>query len=82
MVYIVQCLCQLVLTVRCPHSLCVQMIEWFDFHGHICLTFEMLGLSVFDFLVSVCVCVEGGQRSIIVCVEGGQRSIMSLCVYI
>ncbi|KAL5493770.1 hypothetical protein EMCRGX_G014994 [Ephydatia muelleri] len=31
-------------------DLCVQMIDWFDFHGHICLTFEMLGLSVFDFL--------------------------------
>ena len=34
-------------------SLCVQMLDWFDYHGHICLTFDMLGLSVFDFLVSV-----------------------------
>ena len=33
-------------------SLCVQMLDWFDYHGHICLTFDMLGLSVFDFLVS------------------------------
>ncbi|XP_059481827.1 probable serine/threonine-protein kinase dyrk2 isoform X2 [Neocloeon triangulifer] len=30
--------------------LCVQMTQWFDYHGHICLGFEMLGLSVFDFL--------------------------------
>jgi dual specificity protein kinase CLK2/3 len=34
-------------------SLCVKMIDWFDFHGHMCLGFEMLGLSVFDFLVSL-----------------------------
>ncbi|XP_041361818.1 uncharacterized protein LOC121377793 isoform X2 [Gigantopelta aegis] len=30
--------------------LCVRMLDWFDYHGHICLAFEMLGLSVFDFL--------------------------------
>ena len=34
-----------------PSSLCVQMLNWFDYHGHICLTFDMLGLSVF--LVSI-----------------------------
>ena len=28
------------------------MLNWFDYHGHICLTFDLLGLSVFDFLVS------------------------------
>ena len=27
------------------------MLEWFDYHGHMCITFDMLGLSVFDFLV-------------------------------
>ena len=27
------------------------MEEWFDYYGHICLTFDTLGLSVFDFLV-------------------------------
>lgn len=32
-------------------SLCVKMLDWFDFHGHMCIAFEMLGLSVFDFLV-------------------------------
>ena len=32
------------------HSVCVQMLDWFDYNGHICLTFDMLGLSVFDFL--------------------------------
>ncbi|CAL1532909.1 unnamed protein product [Lymnaea stagnalis] len=30
--------------------LCVQMLDWFDFHGHMCIGFDMLGLSVFDFL--------------------------------
>ncbi|KAG1669232.1 Serine/threonine-protein kinase Doa [Nymphon striatum] len=30
--------------------LCVKMIDWFNYHGHMCLAFEMLGLSVFDFL--------------------------------
>ncbi|CAC5424841.1 CLK2_3 [Mytilus coruscus] len=30
--------------------LCVQMMEWFDYHGHMCIAFDMLGLSVFDFL--------------------------------
>ena len=27
------------------------MLEWFDYGGHICIAFEMLGLSVFDFMV-------------------------------
>ncbi|CAG0912831.1 unnamed protein product [Notodromas monacha] len=30
--------------------LCVRLLHWFDYHGHMCLAFEMLGLSVFDFL--------------------------------
>ncbi|TRY71283.1 hypothetical protein DNTS_015978 [Danionella cerebrum] len=29
---------------------CVQMLDWFDHHGHICIVFELLGLSTFDFL--------------------------------
>uniref|UniRef100_A0A0P4VRH3 Putative lammer dual specificity kinase n=1 Tax=Rhodnius neglectus TaxID=72488 RepID=A0A0P4VRH3_9HEMI len=33
----------------CKH-LCVKMVHWFNYHGHICIGFEMLGLSVFDFL--------------------------------
>ena len=33
-------------------SLCVKMLDWFDYYGHIVISFEMLGLSVFDFLVS------------------------------
>lgn len=32
------------------HQLCVKMVHWFNYHGHICIGFEMLGLSVFDFL--------------------------------
>jgi dual specificity protein kinase CLK2/3 len=26
------------------------MLDWFDYHGHMCIAFEQLGLSVFDFL--------------------------------
>ena len=29
------------------------MLSWFNYWGHMCLLFELLGLSVFDFLVSV-----------------------------
>jgi len=29
---------------------CVGMVDWFDFHGHMCISFEILGKSVFDFL--------------------------------
>ena len=30
--------------------LCVAMRHWFDFSGHICLVFDLLGASVFDFM--------------------------------
>lgn len=30
--------------------LCVGMVDWFDYHGHMCISFEILGKSVFDFL--------------------------------
>lgn len=33
-------------------SLCAKMTSWFNYWGHMCLIFELLGLSVFDFLVS------------------------------
>uniref|UniRef100_H2TEA0 dual-specificity kinase n=1 Tax=Takifugu rubripes TaxID=31033 RepID=H2TEA0_TAKRU len=29
---------------------CVQMYDWFDYHGHMCISFELLALSTFDFL--------------------------------
>lgn len=29
---------------------CVRMLDWFDHHGHVCIVFELLGLSTFDFL--------------------------------
>ncbi|XP_017846499.1 dual specificity protein kinase CLK3 isoform X6 [Drosophila busckii] len=40
------------IAMKDPHGdhLCVKMIDWFDYHGHMCIVFEMLGLSVFDFL--------------------------------
>lgn len=30
--------------------LCGKMLSWFNYYGHMCLVFELLGLSVFDFL--------------------------------
>lgn len=41
------------LTYCCTFSLCVKMLDWFNYHGHMCIAFEMLGLSVFDFLVRI-----------------------------
>ncbi|CAO3689944.1 unnamed protein product [Umbelopsis vinacea] len=29
---------------------CIHLLEWFDFRNHICMVFELLGQSVFDFL--------------------------------
>lgn len=34
--------------------LCVRMFDSFNYYGHMCLTFEVLGESVFDFLKSNC----------------------------
>ncbi|KAI9539023.1 hypothetical protein NQZ68_009100 [Dissostichus eleginoides] len=31
-------------------SACVHILEWFDYHGHICIAFELLGLSTYDYL--------------------------------
>ncbi|KAK3699575.1 hypothetical protein QZH41_014276, partial [Actinostola sp. cb2023] len=31
-------------------SLCIKMLEWFNYHGHMCIVFEKMGLSVFDFM--------------------------------
>uniref|UniRef100_A0A1I8JNS0 Protein kinase domain-containing protein n=1 Tax=Macrostomum lignano TaxID=282301 RepID=A0A1I8JNS0_9PLAT len=30
--------------------LCIKLLSWFEFYGHICLVFDLLGKSVFDFL--------------------------------
>ncbi|XP_024917576.1 dual specificity protein kinase CLK2-like [Cynoglossus semilaevis] len=37
---------------RDPHNKkhCVQMLDWFNFYGHVCISFELLSLSTFDFL--------------------------------
>ncbi|XP_001370335.1 dual specificity protein kinase CLK1 isoform X1 [Monodelphis domestica] len=29
---------------------CVQMLEWFEHLGHVCIVFELLGLSTYDFI--------------------------------
>ncbi|KAG0165840.1 dual specificity protein kinase kns1 [Apophysomyces sp. BC1034] len=29
---------------------CIHLLEWFDYRNHICMVFELLGQSVFDFL--------------------------------
>lgn len=26
------------------------MLDWFDYHGHMCISFELLALSTFDFM--------------------------------
>uniref|UniRef100_A0AAQ5Y2S7 dual-specificity kinase n=1 Tax=Amphiprion ocellaris TaxID=80972 RepID=A0AAQ5Y2S7_AMPOC len=31
---------------------CVQMLDWFYYYGHVCISFELLSLSTFDFLKS------------------------------
>ncbi|CAO3598453.1 unnamed protein product [Absidia cylindrospora] len=31
---------------------CIHLMEWFDYRNHICMVFELLGQSVFDFLKS------------------------------
>ncbi|KAM4601107.1 dual specificity protein kinase CLK2b [Polymixia lowei] len=35
-----------------PHNKhrCVQMLDWFSYYGHVCISFELLSLSTFDFL--------------------------------
>lgn len=43
-------ICSLNEITEAGRRLCVQMLEWFDYHGHICILFEMLGRSVFDFM--------------------------------
>ncbi|RLN47363.1 hypothetical protein BBJ28_00015487 [Nothophytophthora sp. Chile5] len=31
-------------------SLCVRMYKWFEYHGHVCMVFERLGGSLYDYL--------------------------------
>uniref|UniRef100_A0A663M611 dual-specificity kinase n=1 Tax=Athene cunicularia TaxID=194338 RepID=A0A663M611_ATHCN len=33
---------------------CVQMLEWFEYQGHVCIVFELLGLSTYDFIKGNC----------------------------
>jgi dual-specificity kinase len=35
-----------------PHAKmpCIQLLSWFDFRNHVCMVFEMYGLSLYDFL--------------------------------
>lgn len=35
---------------RGGRSLCIVLLDWFNYHGHMCLVFEKMGLSVFDFM--------------------------------
>ncbi|XP_013400721.1 dual specificity protein kinase CLK2 isoform X1 [Lingula anatina] len=34
--------------------LCVKFFDYFDYHGHMCLSFQMLGISIFDFMKENC----------------------------
>jgi serine/threonine protein kinase len=31
-------------------NLCIRILEWFDYHGHLCLVFNLLGHSIYEFL--------------------------------
>lgn len=31
-------------------SLCVRMYKWFEYKGHVCMVFERLGCSLYDYL--------------------------------
>ncbi|CAB4060802.1 CLK2_3 [Lepeophtheirus salmonis] len=44
--------------------LCGRMLSWFNYYGHMCLTFELLGLSVFDFLIGKCHIILKRKESI------------------
>lgn len=35
------------------NHLVIHLLEHFDYYGHMCLVFDLLGLSVFDFMVSL-----------------------------
>lgn len=28
----------------------MRLLEWFDYRGHVCMVFERLGLSLYDFM--------------------------------
>ena len=43
--------CQYLCCFVCSH--CVRMFDWFDFDGHICIVFDKLGHSVYEFLVFI-----------------------------
>jgi CDC-like kinase len=35
-------------------SRCIRMLDWFDYHGHLCIVFNRLGHSVYEFLKRNC----------------------------
>lgn len=41
------------------------MLSWFNYWGHMCLIFEILGLSVFDFLVKKV--LKSGSHKVDIC---------------
>lgn len=49
MIYLMICIHVCIYLFVCSH--CIRMLDWFDFHGHICIVFEKLGHSVYEFLV-------------------------------
>lgn len=63
-----------------PPSNCVKLKEWFNYRGHVCMVFEKLGPSLYDYLrrneyqplplalVQVCVRERGG--GVLGCVGG------------
>ena len=62
---------------------CVSLQEWFEYRGHVCMAFERLGLSLYDFLR------RSGYLPFQVNLVGAQRSVqhalalllVPLCMY-
>ncbi|ESO06815.1 hypothetical protein HELRODRAFT_98767 [Helobdella robusta] len=33
-----------------PNNLCIRVLDWFDYYGHFCIVFDMLGHSIYEFM--------------------------------
>lgn len=46
------CIVALYSTNLCNHSQCIHLVEWFEHYNHVCMVFELLDQSIYDFLKS------------------------------
>ena len=61
--------CQYLWCFVCSH--CVHILDWFDFDGHICIVFDKLGHSVYEFLVLIFVLclIKLGIFVVLTCIQ-------------